>query len=87
MAAVAEEAGIDPKLVGSLPADGDSGAEPPAGSAGGVEWRGGAGGLEPVKGGGVWRAGYYRHFGPHPPKRDDADLLDVIQRMALDNRH
>jgi len=37
--------------------------------------------------GGVSRAGYYRHFGPHPPKRDDADLRDLIQRMALDNRH
>ena len=37
--------------------------------------------------GGVSRAGYYRHFGPHPPKRDDADLRDLIQRIALDNRH
>jgi len=36
---------------------------------------------------GVSRAGYYRHFGPHPPKRDDADLRDLIQRIALDNRH
>ena len=35
----------------------------------------------------VSRAGYYRHFGPHPPKRDDADLRDLIQRIALDNRH
>ena len=37
--------------------------------------------------GGVSRAGYYRHFGPHPPKRDDADLRDLIQRIALANRH
>jgi putative transposase len=37
--------------------------------------------------GGVSRAGYYRHFGPHPPKRDDADLRHLIQRIALDNRH
>jgi len=36
---------------------------------------------------GVSRAGYYRHFGPHPPKRDDADLRDLVQRIALDNRH
>ena len=36
---------------------------------------------------GVSRAGYYRHFGPHPPKREDADLCDLIQRIALDNRH
>jgi len=37
--------------------------------------------------GGVSRAGYYRHFGPHPPKREDADLRDLIQRIALENRH
>ena len=36
--------------------------------------------------GGVSRAGYYRHFGPHPAKRDDADLRDLIQKIALDNR-
>ena len=36
--------------------------------------------------GGVSRAGYYRHFGPHPPKRDDADLRELIQKIALDNR-
>jgi putative transposase len=35
----------------------------------------------------VSRAGYYRHFGPHREKRDDADLRDLIQRIALDNRH
>jgi len=37
--------------------------------------------------GGVSRAGYYRRFGPHPPQRDDANLRDLIQRIALDNRH
>ena len=36
---------------------------------------------------GVSRAGYYRHFGPHPPAREDADLRDLIQRLALKNRH
>ena len=36
--------------------------------------------------GGVSRAGYYRHFAPHAEKRDDADLRDLIQRIALDNR-
>jgi putative transposase len=35
----------------------------------------------------VSRAGYYRHFGPHPPRREDADLRDLIQRIALENRH
>ena len=35
----------------------------------------------------VSRAGYYRHFGPHAPARDDADLRDLIQRIALDHRH
>jgi putative transposase len=34
----------------------------------------------------VSRAGYYRHFGPRPAKRDDADLRDLIQKIALDNR-
>jgi hypothetical protein len=37
--------------------------------------------------GGVSRAGYYRHFGPHAPAREDADLCDLIQRAALTNRH
>ncbi len=37
--------------------------------------------------GGVSRAGYYRHFAPKAAKRDDADLRDLIQRIALDNRH
>ena len=33
------------------------------------------------------RAGYYRHFGPHAPAREDADLRDLIQREALAHRH
>ena len=37
--------------------------------------------------GGVSRAGYYRHFGPHASARDDADLRDLIQRCALADRH
>jgi putative transposase len=37
--------------------------------------------------GGVSRAGYYRHFGPHAPAREDADLRDLIQRIALEDRH
>jgi transposase InsO family protein len=37
--------------------------------------------------GGVSRAGYYRHFGPHPQRRDDADLRDLIQQIALCDRH
>ena len=37
--------------------------------------------------GGVSRAGYYRHFGPHLSARDDADLRDLIQRIALSDRH
>ena len=36
---------------------------------------------------GVSRAGYYRHLAPKASKRDDADLRDLIQRIALDNRH
>jgi transposase InsO family protein len=35
----------------------------------------------------VSRAGYYRHFGPHAAARDDADLRDLIQRIALADRH
>jgi len=35
----------------------------------------------------VSRAGYYRHFGPHAPAREDADLRDLIQRIALEDRH
>jgi len=37
--------------------------------------------------GGVSRAGYYRSFEPNPPARDDADMLDRIQRISLANRH
>ena len=33
------------------------------------------------------RAGYYRHFGPHAPACEDADLRDLIQREALADRH
>jgi transposase InsO family protein len=36
---------------------------------------------------GVSRAGYYRHLAPKASKRDDADLRDLVQRIALDNRH
>jgi putative transposase len=35
----------------------------------------------------VSRAGYYRQFAPHAPRREDADLRDLIQRIALDNRY
>ena len=35
----------------------------------------------------VSRAGYYRHFGPHAPAREDVDLRDLIQREALADRH
>jgi putative transposase len=37
--------------------------------------------------GGVSRAGSYRHLAPKASKRDDADLRDLIQRIALDHRH
>jgi transposase InsO family protein len=37
--------------------------------------------------GGVSRAGYYRDLAPKETKRDDADLRDLIQRIALANRH
>ena len=36
---------------------------------------------------GVSRAGYYRHLGPHPAAREDADLRDLIHRVALEDRH
>ena len=36
---------------------------------------------------GVSRAGYYRALAPKAGKRDDADLRDLIQRIALENRH
>jgi putative transposase len=35
----------------------------------------------------VSRAGYYRHVGDHPSKRDDADLRDAIHLIALADRH
>ncbi len=35
----------------------------------------------------VSRAGYYRRLAPKASKRDDADLRDLIQRLALSNRH
>lgn len=37
--------------------------------------------------GGVSRSGYYRRFAERLSARDDADLMDAIQRMALANRH
>ncbi len=36
---------------------------------------------------GVSRAGFYRRRGPHPPAREEADLRDLIQRVALRDRH
>lgn len=36
--------------------------------------------------GGVSRAGFYRHFEPRLTAEDDADLRDLIQRLALANR-
>ena len=36
---------------------------------------------------GVSRAGYYRRRGPHWDARDDADLRDLIHRIALADRH
>jgi len=35
----------------------------------------------------VSRAGYYRRRGPRPPAREEADLRDLIQRIALADRH
>jgi transposase InsO family protein len=35
----------------------------------------------------VSRAGYYRRLGPHPAAREDADLRDLIHRIALADRH
>lgn len=37
--------------------------------------------------GSVSRAGYYRHFEAHAPRRADADLRDAIQRLSLAHRH
>jgi len=35
----------------------------------------------------VSRSGYYRRHGPHAPAREDADLRDLIHRIALADRH
>jgi len=35
----------------------------------------------------VSRAGYYRRRGAHPTAREDADLRDLIHRIALADRH
>ena len=35
----------------------------------------------------VSRASYYRHLGGRPSKRDDTDMRDAIQRIAIKNRH
>jgi hypothetical protein len=35
----------------------------------------------------VSRAGFYRRRGPHPPAREGTDLRDLIQRIALAERH
>ena len=32
------------------------------------------------------RAGYYRHLAPRESKRDDADIRDAIDRIALSDR-
>jgi transposase InsO family protein len=37
--------------------------------------------------GGVSRAGYYRRYAACPSAREDADLRDAIQRLALAHRH
>ena len=37
--------------------------------------------------GGVSRAGYYRRLAPQRSAREDADLRDLIQRVALADRH
>jgi putative transposase len=36
---------------------------------------------------GVSRAGFYRRRAPNPPAREEADLRDLIQRIALKDRH
>ena len=36
---------------------------------------------------GVSRAGFYRRRGPNPPAREATDLRDLIQRIALTDRH
>ena len=35
----------------------------------------------------VSRAGYYRHWQASAPKREETSLRDVLQRLALANRH
>ena len=35
----------------------------------------------------VSRAGFYRRRGPRPPAREETDLRDLIQRIALADRH
>jgi putative transposase len=35
----------------------------------------------------VSRAGFYRRRAPNPPAQEDADLRDLIQRIALKDRH
>ncbi|RWB36789.1 IS3 family transposase [Mesorhizobium sp.] len=36
---------------------------------------------------GVSRAGYYRHWRQSAPRQEETGLRDVIQRLALANRH
>jgi transposase InsO family protein len=36
---------------------------------------------------GVSRAGFYRRHAPNPPAREETDLRDLIQRIALMDRH
>lgn len=36
---------------------------------------------------GVSRAGYYRHWRAHEPRREEAGLRDAIQHLALAHRH
>jgi transposase InsO family protein len=36
---------------------------------------------------GVSRAGYYRHWQAHEPRREETGLRDAIQRLALVHRH
>ena len=36
---------------------------------------------------GVSRAGYYRHWRASEPRREETELRDAIQRLALSRRH
>jgi len=36
---------------------------------------------------GVSRAGFYRHFEPKLSAREDAELRDLLQKLALKDRH